>query len=142
MTTPEQKIKVLLIEDETLDQKMVERALSRSSVNFDLTILAEPEHFFSKGKFSGTIPHDVIILDYNFPQSVSSNLLHLLKKFWCTDIPIIVLTGTDSQTLKSNVEAYNNVFYKLKEERTYETLATFIFETIGNSVSLKAQSSH
>ena len=123
---PEPKTKILLIDDDLVDQKVFVRTLEESSLDYELQILDEPESILTADSVEHYSSFDVVFLDYNFPSGVSSSLVHLLKKHWNFKKPIVLITGSKSEILKDNVEAYENVFYKHKCEESYKSLTSLI----------------
>ena len=120
------KINILLIEDDLVDQKIFARVLLESTLRYNLQIMDEADGMLSEGGVKNLASFDIIYLDYKFPTGVSSTMVHLLKKHWEFKTPVVLLTGTDSEILKSNIESYDNVYYRMKCEETYREIPSFI----------------
>ncbi|MEW6144822.1 MAG: diguanylate cyclase [Thermodesulfobacteriota bacterium] len=91
----EQNIKVLLIEDNLDYAQLIKRILSKQT-----SCPMEVEHHdtFSGGYERASVGNiDLILLDLDLPDS--GNIDTLLSISEVTDVPIIVLTGTDDESL-------------------------------------------
>lgn len=123
-------VNILVIEDNSMDQEMIKRILDACDLQYKLTIVGDSQLIPLESDRKQVETYDLIILDYNFPEGVSSNLLHLLKTDWNIACPIIVFTGLQYDILKKNVESYNKVFYRHKDDSPMEKLPSFINELL------------
>jgi two-component system sensor kinase len=88
-----QKLKILMVEDMESDAELVERELRTSGFIYTLTRVDNKPGFLSE-LYNNT--PDIILADYSLPQFSGLEALMLLKKF-NTDIPFILVTGTQSE---------------------------------------------
>jgi signal transduction histidine kinase/CheY-like chemotaxis protein len=95
-STDTSRLRILVVEDDTVDRKNMERLLSRSRVPIDnilcvdclaktLTLLAER-------------PPDILLLDLNLPDSAGLGTLDTLEKSH-PNVPKIVVTGEGNEEL-------------------------------------------
>ncbi len=85
------KIRLLLVEDDKIDQMAFERYAKNNKLPYDYTIagsIVEAKNILKSNSF------DVVISDYMLGDGVSFELFDLFK-----DIPVIVTTGTGSEEI-------------------------------------------
>jgi len=89
-------IKVLIVEDDLIDRRALERALTRSSLDIGSTrlaaSLAEAMAMLEKER------PDIVFLDLGLPDSCGLESVASLQK-WAHDIPIVVLSGLEDEQL-------------------------------------------
>ncbi len=93
---------ILLVEDDTGDQKLIKRSLKASKIANELHITSAAEEaleYLQKGESNNAdypMP-DLILLDLNMPGMGGMDFLSALKKDELLDtIPVVVLTTSDS----------------------------------------------
>lgn len=105
-----EKIRVLLIEDNKADAKLVREMLKESNLEFNITEverLAQGVQQLTDNNF------DVVLLDLGLPDCVGISTFIQIKTA-ATFIPIIVLTGTDlkKQSIKHCMESADEFLVK------------------------------
>jgi diguanylate cyclase (GGDEF)-like protein len=117
-------IRVLLIEDDLVDQIAFKRAVKEQALPFDYHIagsLSEARRFIDSERF------DVIICDYLLGDGIGTELLG-----WQQDAPVILLTGSGSEDIA--VEAMKTGAYdylvKDAEGRHLKTISVKIENTL------------
>ncbi|HWP82730.1 MAG TPA: response regulator [Bacteroidota bacterium] len=90
---PEQELRVLLVEDSTLDAELVQRELKRANFVFR-ALRVQTKEFYLQALFE--FSPDVILADYTLPQFSGLEALHVLKEL-ALDIPFILVTGSQSE---------------------------------------------
>lgn len=109
-TQIENSIKILLVEDNPADVRMASLALRDSDLPHELTILSDGEavldYLKQSGPYAGSPRPDVVFLDLNLPRVTGLEiLLEMRKDKVLKDIPVVVLSGSDSpETVQ---DAYN-----------------------------------
>ena len=88
-------IKLLIIEDDDIDQRTIQRALKKSFLN------VEPEFANSLTDADQLLKKewDLILTDYNLPQTNGVEILKYLREEKKLTIPIIVMTGLGSEAI-------------------------------------------
>ena len=88
-------IKLLVIEDDLIDQRTIKRALSKSFLNVN------PEFISSLKEVDGKLSQewDLIITDYHLPHNNGVEVLKYLKDQKGLKIPILVMTGVGSEEI-------------------------------------------
>lgn len=95
MTAPNAPIKLLMIEDNPLDVRLIREMLAETRVGFELAAaerLADGLRLLSEGTF------DVLLLDLNLPDSRGVDTLNSVYSR-APSVPIIVLTGLQDETM-------------------------------------------
>lgn len=87
----DRKIRLLLIEDDKVDQMAFERSVKKNDLPYDYSIAGS---IAEARKITKSINFDVIISDYMLGDGVSFELFDLFK-----DIPVIVTTGTGNEEI-------------------------------------------
>lgn len=87
------KLKILMVEDMESDAHLAERELKASGFIYTLKRVDNKTDFLNE--LYNSTP-DIILADYSLPQFSGIEALMLLKKF-NTDIPFILVTGTQSE---------------------------------------------
>jgi two-component system, LuxR family, sensor kinase FixL len=89
MTTENTRCRVLLIDDDKLDQMAFTRFVESRNLPYDYKIvgsISDAQHAFSSQQF------DVVVTDYSLGDGTALNVLNSVK-----DVPVIVITGTDDE---------------------------------------------
>lgn len=88
-------IRLLIIEDDEIDQRTMKKALSKSFLNVDPTFIFSLKEVDSKLDENW----DLIITDYHLPQNNGVEVLKYLKEEKKLNIPILVMTGIGSEQI-------------------------------------------
>ncbi|MDZ7743927.1 MAG: response regulator [Bacteroidota bacterium] len=152
----DEKLRLLLLEDNQSDAELIVRELQKAGFRFDFKRVDRKEAFIEQ--IIGFNPH-IVISDYSLPQYNGIDAIQDLKKI-NEDIPIIIVTGsldeeTAAETIKQGAWDYvvkERLFrlpsalsstLKLKEERDKKAeIETSLsetkseFETLRNNVPL------
>ena len=95
-------IEILLVEDSPGDVRLTQEALKEAKVLNRLSIAVDGveamEFLRRKGRFAQAPRPDLILLDLSLPDSQGLDTLRTVHARAC-DTPIVVLTGTDDETL-------------------------------------------
>ena len=88
-------VRILLAEDNPADVYLIEEALREHNVRFDITLAEDGEAAI--GMLSrGQVNPDIVLLDLNMPKRSGGEVLDKLRRDTGRDIPVIVLTSSDS----------------------------------------------
>jgi len=118
------KHKILLIEDDKLDQMAFKRSVEDANLLYDCTIagsVAEARSILDSERF------DIVISDYSLGDGTAFDIFDLAK-----DIPVILITGAGDQEVAINAWRAGAYDYIIKDrERNYlKTLPITIENTI------------
>ncbi len=126
---------ILIIEDDFIDKEIICRSLNTINLKYKVSHFDSIKLAESYDWIRGSTKFDLIFLDYNFPTGVSSNFLHIQKTILNTKIPIIILTGNESEILKKNFSKYENVVYLIKTEDNYNKIPSLVTELLHKKIS-------
>lgn len=91
---------MLLIEDNPADTYIVRQSLNKHLKDFDVWIIEDGEeafHLIEEIDSNTNIPcPDVLLLDLNLPKRSGCEVLKRVRSSRCGDIPVIVVTSSDS----------------------------------------------
>ena len=93
----ERIVRILLAEDNPADVYLIEEALREHKVNFKITVAEDGEAAMSMLE-RGQVQPDIVLLDLNMPKRSGGEVLDRLRKESGKDIPVIILTSSDSPT--------------------------------------------
>jgi CheY-like chemotaxis protein len=93
----ERIVRILLAEDNPADVYLIEEALREHKVNFNITVAEDGEAAMSMLE-RGQVQPDIVLLDLNMPKRSGGEVLDRLRKESGKDIPVIILTSSDSPT--------------------------------------------
>lgn len=127
-------MKILLIEDDADDVELLQEALERNGINFQMDILkdgvAAQAHLLS----SKSIP-DIIILDFNLPKIHGKEIMLSIKSAPLFQrVPLLVLTTSSSEkdmqySIQNGAAAFMNKPTTIEEMKnlvtTIQRLAAF-----------------
>lgn len=88
----EKQLKILLIEDNPADVRLIKEYLNESDINYKLTITDRVSDALIKMRKQ----HDIILTDLGLPDSNGLDSLKKLKETG-TQVPIVILTGLDNK---------------------------------------------
>ena len=126
-------LKILLIEDDPGNIKLVEEAVAANSPEHRMFVANYGEEaldFLENDTQKKGIP-DVILLDLKLPRMTGIEVLEEIKKNEnYSSIPVIVLTNSDSPEVMKTVTAYPSTSYIIKPSgyTEYLELVNFIVE--------------
>ena len=118
-------VNILLIEDADPDVFLVREALESAGLDFQLTVLDDGEkaiHFIEALDRNGNeVCPQAILLDLNLPRCSGDEILdHIRHSDRCKNIPVLVLTSSDSPSDRINVSSRGASNYFLKPSRLDE----------------------
>lgn len=88
-------VQILLAEDNPADVYLIEEALREHQVPYNIIVVEDGE--MAIGKLTrGELKPDIVLLDLNMPKRSGSEVLTALRAHTDRDIPVIVLTSSDS----------------------------------------------
>jgi DNA-binding response OmpR family regulator len=91
------KIRIVLIEDDTDDVELLQEALEKNSVSFEMTVLKDGSMAASYLEKVSALPH-IIIMDFNLPRVHGREVISLIRaneKF--ANVPILILSTSSSR---------------------------------------------
>ncbi|MGA7415596.1 MAG: response regulator [Bryobacteraceae bacterium] len=100
--TGQERVKILLAEDNSGDVFLVRRALQKHLIEYDLTVIEDGEAAMLYLETTGSSGDpdecpDLILLDLNLPRCSGSQILERLKSNPAyRNSPVIILTSSDS----------------------------------------------
>jgi signal transduction histidine kinase len=103
-------IKILLVEDDALDAELIERALRRGGIRFEVRRVDDRAGYLS-ALDDGL---DLVLSDYQLPQFDGLSALALLKER-CPEVPFILVSGTISEELAVAAMRSGAADYLLKD---------------------------
>ena len=104
----DQKIKLLLIEDNDLDQMAFERLVRNEALPYDYTIagsVSEAKNILENAVF------DIVVTDHSLGDGTGMEIIDLVK-----DIPVIMTTGEGDETLAVKAIKAGAFDYLTKDE--------------------------
>jgi len=111
----EQKIQILLVEDNKTDRMAVERHIEKAELPYHLNIAASKEtalQLLTDSVF------DVVLLDYQLQDGTAFDLMPHIK-----DMPVIIITGSGSEQIASEAMRKGAYDYLIKDpDRNYLTV--------------------
>ena len=91
---------VLLVEDNPADTYIVRQSLNEHLQDFDIWIVEDGDKAFrliEEIDSNGAIPcPDILLLDLNLPKRSGHEVLKRVRNSRCGDIPIVIVTSSDS----------------------------------------------
>jgi len=88
-------IRILLAEDNPADVYLIEEALREHNVSFEITVAQDGEKAMDLVTRHEVQP-DIVLLDLNMPKRSGREVLDVLRKEAGAELPVIVLTSSDS----------------------------------------------
>lgn len=104
-------LKILLLEDDNNDAKLIERLLRKSNLNFELRHVANKKDFLEA--IEKSFP-DVILSDNSLPRFTATEAL-LLTRERSIQVPFILVTGTVSEEFAATIMKLGADDYILKD---------------------------
>lgn len=88
-------VQILLAEDNPADVYLIEEALREHNVDFHITVAEDGEAAMNLLSRGGLQP-DIVLLDLNMPKRSGGEVLNELRRHSASEVPVIVLTSSDS----------------------------------------------
>ena len=109
---PEERIKILLLDDDEIDRLAVLRFIQREQLPYDVetaTSIVEARKLLKQGQY------DLVMLDYNLPDGTGLEVLTDVR-----DMPAIFITGSGDEKVAVNAMRQGAYDYLIKDpERNY-----------------------
>jgi len=109
---PKPKLRVLLVEDNSLDAELVIRALRKNSFDVEAVMIVQDEDSFIEAL--GTHSPEVVLADYNLPNWKGMEALTILRR-QNLDIPMILVSGALGDVLAVECIRQGATDYVLKD---------------------------
>ena len=106
------KLSLLLIEDDLLDQRAVERMLDRTRMGCTLACAEDLEAGLAE---LTRVVYDCVLLDWHLPDGRGGEFLEQAVVI-APDVPVIVLTGSDDGSIVKEALSYGAQDYLVKSE--------------------------
>ncbi len=102
MTHYDEKVEILLIEDNPGDVRLIKEGLKDSRIINKISVVYDGEEasdfLFRKGKYADAPRPDIILLDLNLPKKDGRELLAELKRDpELKQIPVVILTSSSAE---------------------------------------------
>jgi CheY-like chemotaxis protein len=123
--TMEGELVILLAEDNRADVYLVRSSLKKHGIAHRLIVVEDGEDAIRliEGVDSGILAVGLILLDLNLPKRSGREILQRLRDSHSgTDIPVIVITSSDSQTDRVEMTSLGAQAYFRKPSRLEEFL--------------------
>ncbi len=121
-TMNNRRYKILLVEDDEIDQKAFSRLVEREGLPYDHTIcdsIAKAQNALGREQF------DAIIIDYFLGDGTAFDILDSVR-----DIPTIVTTGTGDEKLAAEIMKAGACDYLIKDaQRNYLTVLPLVIDS-------------
>jgi len=105
--------RILLVEDNEGDAELFREMLKSSGVEHELMVLEDGEK--ARAFFEGGGCPDLVVLDLKLPRVSGHQLMRFLQETGrCDDLPVIVLTGSDSPSDKEEARRNGALCYLVK----------------------------
>lgn len=112
------------MEDNAADIGLVREALNEHGVVCSLTVILNGERaikIIDQIDAGKEPPPDLVVVDLNLPRKPGSEVLRRMRaSTCCRDVPLVVLTSSDSQKDKDEVAAFSPSRYLMKPSRLDE----------------------
>jgi CheY-like chemotaxis protein len=109
---PRGLIRVVVIEDNPADVGLLKMALDNADMHCELTVIADGAEAIAfsqqRGKYAGTPPPELIVLDLNLPKYDGPEILEAMRMNRAfDDVPVAVLTSSSSPHDRAKTEAFH-----------------------------------
>lgn len=126
LTRPSAKLKLLVIEDNDADFRLIEELLKDSTLSFDLSRASRCSEGVAKAQ---TERFDLILLDLGLPDTKGLETLLRMAEA-TTSIPLLVLTGLKDEKMAAEALSHGAEDYVYKDEMAHGTLLHAICHAI------------
>jgi chemotaxis family two-component system response regulator Rcp1 len=121
----ERRFQILVVEDAEPDVFLVREALEQSGLEFDLHVLDDGEKaldFIDRVDRGDNVPRpNLLLLDLNLPKRSGGQVLERVRQSRvCGDVPVVILTSSDSPKDKSQAAHFRATEYFRKPSRLEE----------------------
>ncbi|MCK4596149.1 PAS domain S-box protein, partial [candidate division WOR-3 bacterium] len=109
----DKKMKILMVENVKHDYLLMERALQRSNLDFEITRVLQGKDAFEylhSGKFN------IVILDYKLPRETGLEIFHQMKEQGI-DIPVVFVSGSGNEAVAAEAIRLGAQEYIVKDPR-------------------------
>jgi DNA-binding response OmpR family regulator len=134
------RLNILLIEDAEPDVFLVREALKNAGIDFELRVLDDGEKavdFFDHlDQARDEECPALVLLDLNLPKRTGDQILeHMRHSDRCKDLPVVIVTSSDSPRDKAQVSKLGATQYFRKPSRLDEfmRLGPLVRELVGDS---------
>ena len=122
---PDASVDILLIEDAEPDVFLVREALRQAGLNFNLNVLDDGEkaieYIDRLEQNAATICPQLVLLDLNLPKRTGDQILeHIRQSARCGQVPVVIVTSSDSPRDKSQTTQLGATEYFRKPSRLDE----------------------
>jgi DNA-binding response OmpR family regulator len=133
------RVSILLIEDAEPDVFLVREALKNAGLDFELNVLDDGEKAIEyidrlDRNHSAACPQ-LVLLDLNLPKRTGDQILeHMRHSVRCKDVPVVIVTSSDSPRDKAEASRLGATSYFRKPSRLDEfmRLGPMVRELVGN----------
>ncbi|MEC4819879.1 MAG: ATP-binding protein [Scytonema sp. PMC 1069.18] len=122
----EEKLKVLVVDDDEVDRMAVRRALTRAGIHTELCEVGNGKDAIAS---LCETPYDCVFLDYRLPDQDGLSLLQNLRSK-DIKVPVIVLTGQGDEQIAVELMKAGAIDYLSKSKLSPETLAQVLRNAI------------
>jgi two-component system sensor histidine kinase UhpB len=119
--------KILLIEDNLSQAKLVKNVLDKSSMEYCLTHVTSGEEGLDLLKNANEF--DIVLLDYSLPEMNGLDVLRNIKKMQ-PELPVIITTGHGSEDIAVQIMKEGAFDYVIKKEDYIERIPYVIKESL------------
>jgi CheY-like chemotaxis protein len=117
-------VEVLMIEDNPADVVLLQEAVAEARLAYRMHVASDgveaTEFLEGRGKGAGKAPPDLIVLDLHLPRKSGSEVLDVIRSDpRLCDIPLVLLTGSESELEKARSRNLPEQSYRIKP-RTFE----------------------
>jgi len=110
-THTDDKIAILLLEDNPADAMLIQHVLAKSDIEITVQVVNNELDFQQQVL---NVPYDIVLADYSLPQYNASQALHYLKEN-NIDVPFIIVSGNFGEDLAVEIMRQGATDYLLKD---------------------------
>jgi PAS domain S-box-containing protein len=122
-----QNPRILLVEDDLIQAKLVKRVLDKSTMQYFFTHVSSGEECLDLVKNENEF--DIILLDYSLPEMDGLEVLRSLRKMR-PDMPVIVITAHGSEDIAVQIMKEGAFDYVIKKDNYVERIPYVIKENM------------
>ncbi len=122
---PHSRLNILLIEDAEPDVFLVREALKSAGLDFELNVLDDGEkavdYIDTLDRNANKECPELVLLDLNLPKRTGDQILeHMRHSDRCKDVPVVIVTSSDSPRDKAEASRLGATQYFRKPSRLDE----------------------